>query len=723
MSVSTDGNERDNQAVEENGTGCDGSECLQIFKELRQLHEANLRRIDDEVGRDGSEIKLIAMQSWISDLEEQNALFLQTMVQLEQEAGDRVSLLQEGLHRSSRAALAYRTKLDDYDKDDFVEKPILSARNEELQHTQIQKLESDITNLLELIRRVREENRLDATGLTFNEVTFEDIFGTDNMISGHTDCTVHDSQISTSISISWETTQSTHQNQGKDAVIAYLNDEIRRLHLDMEKCKDDKGREVSKMEEEILTLKCDNKQKDEQIHRLSNEDIRESLTAEVASKHDEIVALRREKLNLEEKCHELEMKARLKDEIIMELRKDLKASGFKRVSCSADHRNVVNNSQQEEQSLRNVSQHVDNSSNNNQQVKAPVNKSDYQLKQVPASPDEPQHSFPYQYQSTPKKSSTFCSKKKLCDVGNTDEQQSACDRSLCLEHANWSDIPNATDQRSADGTPYEVCRRNSPSARDGQLSADGKVMFRPERGTVHLKNFDLQENNNMDTAEHLKNLLLISDNTVKKQQENISGLQDTVKKYENDLNDLQIKVEQMEVELKDSKLKYIQQITDQDAMINDLRKTARTSQTEVEMLKEKCEKYERSAEAVQEERENLKTEMEKLKNNLMSREKVAANQEEIINILQDSVNIAQKEQQDLQQKLKDAEGGKEKLLNTLQEERKKAENLQEALMVTKQQLEDLQGNKYEVSVNSGMSWGWSHTSRSGRVNKRTVHDV
>jgi len=62
------------------------------------------------------------MQSWISDLEEQHAMFLQTMVQLEQEAGDRVSLLQEALHRSSQAALAYRTKLDDYDKDDFLEK-------------------------------------------------------------------------------------------------------------------------------------------------------------------------------------------------------------------------------------------------------------------------------------------------------------------------------------------------------------------------------------------------------------------------------------------------------------------------------------------------------------------------------------------------------------------------------------------------------------------------
>jgi hypothetical protein len=68
------------------------------------------------------QIKLKAMQLWISDLEEQQTLFLQTMVQLEQEAGDRVLLLQEGLNRSSQAAVAYRTKLDDYDKDDFLEK-------------------------------------------------------------------------------------------------------------------------------------------------------------------------------------------------------------------------------------------------------------------------------------------------------------------------------------------------------------------------------------------------------------------------------------------------------------------------------------------------------------------------------------------------------------------------------------------------------------------------
>jgi len=61
------------------------------------------------------------MQTWISYLEEKNAMFLQTVLQLEQEGSDRVSLLQESLHCSSQAALAY-SSLDDYDMDDFLDK-------------------------------------------------------------------------------------------------------------------------------------------------------------------------------------------------------------------------------------------------------------------------------------------------------------------------------------------------------------------------------------------------------------------------------------------------------------------------------------------------------------------------------------------------------------------------------------------------------------------------
>jgi hypothetical protein len=58
MSVNTKGNECDNQAVDETGTGCEGRECLRIHKQLRELHEENLRRIDDELGRDGTEVKI-----------------------------------------------------------------------------------------------------------------------------------------------------------------------------------------------------------------------------------------------------------------------------------------------------------------------------------------------------------------------------------------------------------------------------------------------------------------------------------------------------------------------------------------------------------------------------------------------------------------------------------------------------------------------------------------
>ena len=83
---------------------------------------------------------------------------------------------------------------------------------------------------------------------------------------------------------------------------------------------------------------------------------------------------------------------------------------LQRVSCSPDRKSELNNSQPDKKSLCNVSQHIDNDPNDNQQVHSPVNKSDYWLEQIHTSPDKPQHSFPWKYHSTPKKSGTFCSK-------------------------------------------------------------------------------------------------------------------------------------------------------------------------------------------------------------------------------------------------------------------------------------------------------------------------
>jgi hypothetical protein len=57
MSVNTTRDELNDQAADQAGTGCKGCECLSLLKQLRELHEDNLRRIDDELGGDGMEVK------------------------------------------------------------------------------------------------------------------------------------------------------------------------------------------------------------------------------------------------------------------------------------------------------------------------------------------------------------------------------------------------------------------------------------------------------------------------------------------------------------------------------------------------------------------------------------------------------------------------------------------------------------------------------------------
>jgi len=164
------------------------------------------------------------------------------------------------------------------------------------------------------------------------------------------------------------------------------------------------------------------------------------------------------------------------------------------VSRSPDCKSEVNNSQPDEHSLCIVSQRIDNDPNDNQQVQSPVNKSDYWLEQVHTSPDEPQHSFPRKYHSTPKKSGTSCSKKKLCCCGNTDATKHHCayGRNLCLEHTDLSYIADVTDQLSVGETRYMLCQHNYPPARDGQLSADENDMSGHKIDTAHLENLASQ---------------------------------------------------------------------------------------------------------------------------------------------------------------------------------------------------------------------------------------
>jgi len=63
--------------------------------------------------------------------------------------------------------------------------------------------------------------------------------------------------------------------------------------------------------------------------------MREALTAEVADKHDQIFALRHEVELLEERCRQADLQIHFKDDIIKEMRKDLKLSKLKASTLSS----------------------------------------------------------------------------------------------------------------------------------------------------------------------------------------------------------------------------------------------------------------------------------------------------------------------------------------------------------------------------------------------------
>jgi len=57
MSLNTKGSEFDAQTVETE-TSCEGSECLGIIKKIKEFYDDAFRKIDDELGSDGAEVKM-----------------------------------------------------------------------------------------------------------------------------------------------------------------------------------------------------------------------------------------------------------------------------------------------------------------------------------------------------------------------------------------------------------------------------------------------------------------------------------------------------------------------------------------------------------------------------------------------------------------------------------------------------------------------------------------
>lgn len=262
---------------------CGETRTLDIINEFKRLYEEKMHEIDNSSCGDCLQEKIKLQQDWIGDLTEQNEMLVRAVEELEQEATDRVKMLEEKLQRSAQCICEVMKKYREHDiSEDILEEP----------RKRIFNLESDMKNLLELMRRVREDNEFSLGGLTFYEVTQKELLGDnveENLLKGY---------------VQSDSKKADQRNKEYESTIQSLGSKVE----DFERV----SKELKMKQEE-----CDNLQK-------NMIDMRQALTEEVATKHDTVLKLKRECQELEDRCIQADKQTAFRDDIIKELRKEIK---------------------------------------------------------------------------------------------------------------------------------------------------------------------------------------------------------------------------------------------------------------------------------------------------------------------------------------------------------------------------------------------------------------
>ncbi|XP_050511516.1 uncharacterized protein LOC114328083 isoform X5 [Diabrotica virgifera virgifera] len=261
---------------------CGETKTLDIINEFKRLYEEKMQEIDNTSCGDCLQEKMQLQQNWIGDLTEQNEMLVRAVEDLELEATERVKMLEEKLQRSAECICEVMKK---YRENDIAGSLLDEPRK------RIFNLENDMTNVLEFLRRIREEKRWNTEGLNFIELTEADLLG---------------SGIPEDINqyLNYETLKAERRSTEKDSTIQKLEakiDELNSMTKEFQMKKDE----------------CENLQK-------NMIDMRQALTEEVATKHDTVLKLKRECQELEERCIQADKQTAFRDDIIKELRKEIK---------------------------------------------------------------------------------------------------------------------------------------------------------------------------------------------------------------------------------------------------------------------------------------------------------------------------------------------------------------------------------------------------------------
>ncbi|KYB27455.1 hypothetical protein TcasGA2_TC033262 [Tribolium castaneum] len=317
---------------------CGEQDALDVMEQFRSFYENKLNEIDHQGGGDCLELKLKVQRRWIDDLTEQTQMMARIVKELEDEATNRVRMLEDKLRQTSKSAYEVMKRYQNYSITHNLDEPF----------QKVFYLENDLKNLLEFIRRIREDRKWSIDGLQFYDITYKDLFGKEQYDS-------NDNKERNLVPVASKDANKRKVGKKTLKLILQVVDKRNKQNI-KDKCRcrhNSPKRAISpcnpcrccpallehrprrKPSNESVDENENNKCGDvfEQLKRKTIEyealrqsmlDMRSALTEEVACKHDMISALKKDIQQLEERCVQADKQTAFKDDIIKELRKEIK---------------------------------------------------------------------------------------------------------------------------------------------------------------------------------------------------------------------------------------------------------------------------------------------------------------------------------------------------------------------------------------------------------------